>query len=134
MLFERYQSNGRSRQYYACSACRDRKDCSFFHWADEKFSKTKRDLWDTLIKDSQPKDTEVELCRWFIFISHFFNAYAYDSIYLNQSFTIYINFGDIECISGLRIRALGISVSLSWKASDKQMSEIWNYIIEAIEI
>lgn len=67
VLFERFQSNGRSRQYYACSACRDRKDCSFFHWADEKFSKTKRDLWDKFIKDSEPKDTEEELSRrWLI--------------------------------------------------------------------
>ncbi|XP_027215045.2 rRNA N6-adenosine-methyltransferase ZCCHC4 [Penaeus vannamei] len=63
VLFERFQSNGRSRQYYACSACRDRKDCSFFHWADEKFSKTKRDLWDKFIKDSESKDTEEELSR-----------------------------------------------------------------------
>lgn len=24
------------RRFYACSACRDRKDCSFFQWENEK--------------------------------------------------------------------------------------------------
>ncbi|XP_005094144.1 rRNA N6-adenosine-methyltransferase ZCCHC4 [Aplysia californica] len=35
LLFERFdQSRGKSRQFYACSAFRDRKACSFFQWAD----------------------------------------------------------------------------------------------------
>lgn len=25
-----------TRRFYACSACRDRKDCNFFQWEDEK--------------------------------------------------------------------------------------------------
>uniref|UniRef100_A0A1A7WN14 Zinc finger, CCHC domain containing 4 n=1 Tax=Iconisemion striatum TaxID=60296 RepID=A0A1A7WN14_9TELE len=29
------------RRFYACSACRDRKDCSFFQWEDEKVSKAR---------------------------------------------------------------------------------------------
>jgi len=36
LLFERYdKSQGGSRQFYACSAFRDRKACSFFQWADQ---------------------------------------------------------------------------------------------------
>ncbi|XP_045429554.1 rRNA N6-adenosine-methyltransferase ZCCHC4 isoform X2 [Pipistrellus kuhlii] len=27
-----------TRRFYACSACRDRKDCNFFQWEDEKLS------------------------------------------------------------------------------------------------
>ncbi|XP_014661983.1 PREDICTED: zinc finger CCHC domain-containing protein 4-like [Priapulus caudatus] len=39
VLFQRYtKDNSTSRQFYACSACRDRKDCSFFQWADDKLS------------------------------------------------------------------------------------------------
>ncbi|XP_056411797.1 rRNA N6-adenosine-methyltransferase ZCCHC4 isoform X2 [Hyla sarda] len=29
------------RRFYACSACRDRKDCRFFQWADEKVSQAR---------------------------------------------------------------------------------------------
>ncbi|XP_044152487.1 rRNA N6-adenosine-methyltransferase ZCCHC4 isoform X2 [Bufo gargarizans] len=29
------------RRFYACSACRDRKDCRFFQWADEKISQAR---------------------------------------------------------------------------------------------
>jgi hypothetical protein len=35
-LFERYVTGSSlPRRYYACSACRDRKECNFFQWADE---------------------------------------------------------------------------------------------------
>ncbi|KAK9883556.1 hypothetical protein WA026_001734 [Henosepilachna vigintioctopunctata] len=34
LLFSR-EVNGENRYYYACSACRDRKKCSFFVWKDE---------------------------------------------------------------------------------------------------
>lgn len=30
------QGKEETRRFYACSACRDRKDCNFFQWEDEK--------------------------------------------------------------------------------------------------
>ncbi|XP_042211965.1 rRNA N6-adenosine-methyltransferase ZCCHC4-like isoform X2 [Homarus americanus] len=54
LLFERFQSNGQSRQFYACSACRDRRDCAFFHWADQKITSSKKELWDQVVKESSP--------------------------------------------------------------------------------
>ncbi|XP_047421760.1 rRNA N6-adenosine-methyltransferase ZCCHC4 isoform X2 [Sciurus carolinensis] len=30
-----------TRRFYACSACRDRKDCNFFQWEDEKLSEAR---------------------------------------------------------------------------------------------
>ncbi|KTG45658.1 hypothetical protein cypCar_00001790, partial [Cyprinus carpio] len=37
LLFEK-NVNGKEkgRRFHACSACRDRKHCNFFQWADEK--------------------------------------------------------------------------------------------------
>lgn len=37
LLFEKVCKGGeKGRRFYACSACRDRKDCKFFQWDDEK--------------------------------------------------------------------------------------------------
>jgi len=37
LLFERYVSEqSLPRRYYACSACRSRKECQFFQWADQR--------------------------------------------------------------------------------------------------
>jgi len=41
-LFERYFKDRPPRRFYACSACRDRKDCSFFQWEDEKVTAGKQ--------------------------------------------------------------------------------------------
>ncbi|XP_037538011.1 rRNA N6-adenosine-methyltransferase ZCCHC4 [Nematolebias whitei] len=42
LLFEKIGKGGsRGRRFYACSACRDRKDCSFFQWEDEKVSEAR---------------------------------------------------------------------------------------------
>ncbi|XP_076992646.1 rRNA N(6)-adenosine-methyltransferase ZCCHC4 isoform X4 [Tamandua tetradactyla] len=39
LLFVRAnQGKEETRRFYACSACRDRKDCGFFQWEDEKVS------------------------------------------------------------------------------------------------
>ncbi|XP_028330590.1 rRNA N(6)-adenosine-methyltransferase ZCCHC4 isoform X2 [Gouania willdenowi] len=39
LLFEKLSKGGEApRRFYACSACRDRKDCNFFQWEDEKVS------------------------------------------------------------------------------------------------
>ncbi|CAN9509828.1 unnamed protein product [Ophioblennius macclurei] len=42
LLFEKVCKGGhRSRRFFACSACRDRKDCSFFQWEDDKVSEAR---------------------------------------------------------------------------------------------
>uniref|UniRef100_A0A9J8DJV4 Zinc finger, CCHC domain containing 4 n=2 Tax=Cyprinus carpio TaxID=7962 RepID=A0A9J8DJV4_CYPCA len=42
LLFEK-NVNGKEkgRRFHACSACRDRKHCNFFQWADEKISEAR---------------------------------------------------------------------------------------------
>nr|XP_045017071.1 rRNA N6-adenosine-methyltransferase ZCCHC4 isoform X1 [Jaculus jaculus] len=35
------QGKQETRKFYACSACRDRKDCNFFQWEDEKLSEAR---------------------------------------------------------------------------------------------
>ncbi|XP_006899340.1 PREDICTED: zinc finger CCHC domain-containing protein 4 [Elephantulus edwardii] len=35
------QGKEEPRRFYACSACRDRKDCGFFQWEDEKLSEAR---------------------------------------------------------------------------------------------
>ena len=35
LLFERYMKSSGSRKFFACSTFRDRKQCSFFRWADD---------------------------------------------------------------------------------------------------
>ncbi|GLH02854.1 Zinc finger CCHC domain-containing protein 4 [Gryllus bimaculatus] len=45
LLFSRHTKKG-DRKYYACSACRNRKLCNFFHWADEKYSSARKQIWD----------------------------------------------------------------------------------------
>ncbi|XP_055981574.1 rRNA N6-adenosine-methyltransferase ZCCHC4 [Sorex fumeus] len=35
------QGKEAARRFYACSACRDRKDCNFFQWEDEKLSEAR---------------------------------------------------------------------------------------------
>ncbi|KAJ4450762.1 hypothetical protein ANN_02192, partial [Periplaneta americana] len=45
LLFKRI-FNGAERSFFACSACRDRKDCGFFLWADGKMTPTKKKAWD----------------------------------------------------------------------------------------
>ncbi|RVE60130.1 hypothetical protein OJAV_G00177800 [Oryzias javanicus] len=42
LLFQKVSKGSKNgRRFYACSACRDRKDCSFFQWEDEKVSETR---------------------------------------------------------------------------------------------
>ncbi|KAG8232800.1 hypothetical protein J437_LFUL007954 [Ladona fulva] len=42
LLFSRTLKEGKERSFYACSACRDRKECSFFRWADEVSAETNK--------------------------------------------------------------------------------------------
>ena len=42
LLFEKVSKGGeKGRRFYACSACRDRKDCHFFQWEDDKVSEAR---------------------------------------------------------------------------------------------
>ena len=47
LLFEKADDGGTKagRQFYACSACRDRKQCAFFLWRDERLPAEKIRQW-----------------------------------------------------------------------------------------
>ncbi|KAG7251149.1 hypothetical protein CRUP_004760, partial [Coryphaenoides rupestris] len=43
LLFEKVcAGNKAGRRFYACSACRDRKECNFFQWEDDKVTEARR--------------------------------------------------------------------------------------------
>ncbi|XP_048458228.1 rRNA N6-adenosine-methyltransferase ZCCHC4-like [Rhincodon typus] len=46
-----------SRRFYACAACRDRKDCNFFQWEDEKVSEARQLAREELNRRRQPPFT-----------------------------------------------------------------------------
>ena len=61
LLFERFFKDGRpSRKFFACSACRDRKDCAFFQWEDEKISEVRQEAHKEIIAASGPSFTHQE--------------------------------------------------------------------------
>ncbi|CAI9717332.1 rRNA N6-adenosine-methyltransferase ZCCHC4-like isoform X1 [Octopus vulgaris] len=58
LLFVRYISGGKSsKRFYACSACRDRKDCNFYQLEDEKISEAKLKRREEFNKSQQPPFT-----------------------------------------------------------------------------
>ena len=61
LLFERYYEDHPPRKYFACSVYRDRKQCSFFVWADTKITPERNKRWLQLFLDSQPKFSRQEL-------------------------------------------------------------------------
>ncbi|NWW49238.1 ZCHC4 protein, partial [Pedionomus torquatus] len=48
------QGREEGRRFYACSACRDRKDCNFFQWEDEKVSETRLAAREEYNRNRQP--------------------------------------------------------------------------------
>nr|XP_041571614.1 rRNA N6-adenosine-methyltransferase ZCCHC4 isoform X2 [Taeniopygia guttata] len=48
------QGEEEGRRFYACSACRDRKDCNFFQWEDEKVSETRLAAREEYNRNHQP--------------------------------------------------------------------------------
>ncbi|KAM4808462.1 rRNA N(6)-adenosine-methyltransferase ZCCHC4 isoform 2-T2 [Rhinophrynus dorsalis] len=48
------QGKEQGRRFYACSACRDRKDCQFFQWEDEKVSQARLSAREEYNKSRQP--------------------------------------------------------------------------------
>lgn len=55
LMFVRYSGSDGGRRFFACSAFRDRKDCSFFQWCDEKGSQEKLEMRKVINKSMQPK-------------------------------------------------------------------------------
>ncbi|XP_032542939.1 rRNA N6-adenosine-methyltransferase ZCCHC4-like [Chiroxiphia lanceolata] len=51
------QGKEEGRRFYACSACRDRKDCNFFQWEDEKVSETRLAAREEYNRNHQPTFT-----------------------------------------------------------------------------
>lgn len=45
---------GKVKKFYACSACRDRKDCPFFLWEDEPITESKLLTWEEVKNKSTP--------------------------------------------------------------------------------
>ncbi|XP_060795167.1 rRNA N6-adenosine-methyltransferase ZCCHC4 [Neoarius graeffei] len=53
------------RRFYACSACRDRKDCSFFQWENEKVSEERLRVREAQNQMKRPSFTHSEYCTRF---------------------------------------------------------------------
>ncbi|KAJ8304059.1 hypothetical protein KUTeg_017642, partial [Tegillarca granosa] len=61
LLFVKYGGDEDSqKRFYACSAFRDRKECNFFQWEDEKMTDIKRKNREEVNKSMQPKFTHHE--------------------------------------------------------------------------
>ena len=54
LLFERYFESKSPRRFYSCSASRDRKECNFFQWEDEKLSTASQHAHKRIIEASKP--------------------------------------------------------------------------------
>ncbi|XP_078669203.1 rRNA N(6)-adenosine-methyltransferase ZCCHC4-like isoform X1 [Branchiostoma floridae x Branchiostoma belcheri] len=64
LLFERYIRGAPSgEKFYACSACRDRKECSFYLKYGEKMSKARQEAWANITAASQPTYTHKQFCK-----------------------------------------------------------------------
>lgn len=62
LLFERFYRDGWvPRRFYACSASRDRKDCSFFQWEGEKVSDVRKTIHKEMVKES--RELFLEACE-----------------------------------------------------------------------
>ncbi|MCJ8738836.1 hypothetical protein PDJAM_G00040320 [Pangasius djambal] len=55
----------RGKRFYACSACRDRKDCKFFQWEDEKVSEERLRAREEQNRLKRPSFTHSEYCMRF---------------------------------------------------------------------
>ncbi|XP_056156557.1 rRNA N6-adenosine-methyltransferase ZCCHC4 [Lampris incognitus] len=63
LLFEKVCKGGeKGRRFYACSACRDRRDCSFFQWDGEKVSEARLLARQAAVQSKRPAFTQQEYC------------------------------------------------------------------------
>ncbi|XP_071397832.1 rRNA N6-adenosine-methyltransferase ZCCHC4 [Centroberyx affinis] len=66
LLFEKVcKGDEKGRRFYACSACRDRKDCNFFQWEDEKVSEARLLAREAENQSKRPPFTHKEYCSRF---------------------------------------------------------------------
>ncbi|XP_051530171.1 rRNA N6-adenosine-methyltransferase ZCCHC4-like isoform X1 [Myxocyprinus asiaticus] len=66
LLFEKTSNGaGKGRRFYACSACRDRKDCHFFQWEHEKISEARMLAREEQNHSKMPLFTHKEYCSRF---------------------------------------------------------------------
>ncbi|XP_047654896.1 rRNA N6-adenosine-methyltransferase ZCCHC4 isoform X3 [Phacochoerus africanus] len=83
------QGKEETRRFYACSACRDRKDCNFFQWEDEKLSEARLAAREAHNQKCQPSLSrsqcverysqfymEDSFCHYNMFNHHFFDGKA----------------------------------------------------------
>ncbi|XP_066892430.1 rRNA N6-adenosine-methyltransferase ZCCHC4 isoform X4 [Kogia breviceps] len=83
------QGKEETRRFYACSACRDRKDCNFFQWEDEKLSGARLAAREAHNRRCQPPLSrsqcverysqfymEDSFCHYNMFNHHFFDGKA----------------------------------------------------------
>ncbi|XP_020848033.1 rRNA N(6)-adenosine-methyltransferase ZCCHC4 isoform X2 [Phascolarctos cinereus] len=83
------QGKEEARRFYACSACRDRKDCNFFQWEDEKLSEARLAAREIYNRRCQPPlshkqyierysqfYTEESFCHYNMFNHYFFDGKA----------------------------------------------------------
>nr|XP_020753270.1 zinc finger CCHC domain-containing protein 4 isoform X4 [Odocoileus virginianus texanus] len=83
------QGKEETRRFYACSACRDRKDCNFFQWEDEKLSGARLAAREAHNRSCQPPLSrsqcverysqfymEDSFCHYNMFNHHFFDGKA----------------------------------------------------------
>ncbi|XP_023681231.1 rRNA N6-adenosine-methyltransferase ZCCHC4 isoform X1 [Paramormyrops kingsleyae] len=67
LLFEKVcPGEPAGRRFYACSACRDRKDCNFFQWEDDKVSEDRRLAREAENRRKLPEFTHQEYCARFL--------------------------------------------------------------------
>ncbi|XP_015682619.2 rRNA N6-adenosine-methyltransferase ZCCHC4 [Protobothrops mucrosquamatus] len=58
VLFTRVlPGKAKARRFYACSACRERKDCNFFQWEDEKISEARLSAREKYNRSHRPSKT-----------------------------------------------------------------------------
>ncbi|GIY05152.1 rRNA N6-adenosine-methyltransferase ZCCHC4 [Caerostris darwini] len=63
LMFERQTSTKRGKKFYACSACRDRSVCNFFHWVDDPYPDIKKEHWQKIIEASKLPLTHKEYAK-----------------------------------------------------------------------
>ncbi|XP_058480172.1 rRNA N6-adenosine-methyltransferase ZCCHC4 [Solea solea] len=66
LLFQKVGRGGeKGRRFYACSACRDRKDCNFFQWEDDKVSEARLLAREAENQSRRPVISHEENCNRF---------------------------------------------------------------------
>ncbi|XP_072522984.1 rRNA N6-adenosine-methyltransferase ZCCHC4 [Salminus brasiliensis] len=66
VLFEvKCEGEKNGRRFYACSACRDRKECNFFQWENEKVSEARLLAREQQNRSKMPPFTHAQYCTRF---------------------------------------------------------------------